>query len=402
MIITLFSTKLRIVIEKYNLKDYIECFNKKREAYVGYAFTEEEANMLALLLACSTTMYTTKKEKYNCEVLSPISKSKKAASRGISDLLRYMENFKNYTLKHYLFGLNRSELSYIFYIIEFAAELSKLLSRMIISIFNKQNYTEQAFKRIISKLHDFIQEINLFDALCEECDTYLQYDIFNAYEEISKSNRAIQDKYRELYIKYKPHYHSIDVSVADAMSDVFLDKLSIEAMFDAFYRPIELNSKKWNYIKSLKNRVVLMIEAYYELRTSELSDQKWKQKFRDEFCHEFGVSPYITSDNDCSIETLIFEMYINPGINRVISNEISLEEFYDEILKKIDKLFQKKDKELAKSEESEYFKAILKQVDLLLLKPFQKLHEDDMKELEKRIKDNRPLSTECYYSQIPQ
>jgi len=93
-------------------------------------------------------------------------------------------------------------------------------------------------------------------------------------------------------------------------------------------------------------------------------------------------------------------MYINPGINRVISNEISLGELYDEILNKIDRLFEKKDKEIAKSEESEYFKAILKQVDLLLLKPFQKLHEDDMKELEKRIKNNRPLSTEYYYSQI--
>ena len=45
-----FSTKLRSVIDKYNLKDYIECFNEKREAYVGYAFTEEEANMLAMTI----------------------------------------------------------------------------------------------------------------------------------------------------------------------------------------------------------------------------------------------------------------------------------------------------------------------------------------------------------------
>ena len=79
-----FSSKLRSVIEKYKLKDYIEYFkekseaNEKGKAYISYAFTEEEAYILALLLACSTTRDTTAEGKYNnVKDIKPLTNSNK-------------------------------------------------------------------------------------------------------------------------------------------------------------------------------------------------------------------------------------------------------------------------------------------------------------------------------------
>ena len=53
---------------------------------------------MALLLACSTTRDTTAEGKYNnVKVLNPLTNSNKTLNLGISDLIKYMENFKEFS-----------------------------------------------------------------------------------------------------------------------------------------------------------------------------------------------------------------------------------------------------------------------------------------------------------------
>ena len=263
---------------------------------------------------------------------------------------------------------------------------------MIVSMFERQNYNDYAFEKIMLQIKTFTQELNLFDALCGECDPFLLMKTLKACTEIPGPAILMHEKYHTLCRRYGSKYHSIDVSVAATLADVFGGVASLDNIIYPSYEREYVDIAHMDYKVYLRHLIPLMVKDYYYLRMKKLSGEEWEGKFRNEFCRKFDIFPNCPSSKGCSVETLIFEMYINPEINRVILNEISLEDLCDKILNKIDELFEKKDKEIAKSEEGEYFKRILGQFELLFLMPFRKFHEEDIDELKNRINNNEPLS----------
>ena len=413
-----FSRKLRDTVKYYHLKNYIKCFNEEREAYVGYKFSEDEAKILALFLACTTTTDIKNKDKYRCSTLNPLTRGKKKSAKlGITDLLICVENFVSHTNDFYKYDLNFSELSDIVYFIKFIDIFRKEFTNMITAMFNIRSYNDQVFELIIRRIHAFTQELNLFNALCGECVPELRKKIWDAYEKNPVCPLEIQEKYDNLYKKYESKFYSVDVSVAASMADVFekneYNNSNIHNLGDLIhihkspYEREKLAISKMDYRQYLKKRIRLIIEDYCnlikempseeELKTKSTDAEKealkkWKDKFLREFCKEHGISPYTFASNGYSTETLIFEMYINPGIDRVISGQISIDGLSKEIAEKLDELFKQIDSKNSDIIQGEYYKELSEQMNRLLLIPFHQLHKIDVEELRDRIGKERPLS----------
>ena len=71
------------------------------------------------------------------------------------------------------------------------------------------------------QIKTFTQELNLFDALCGECDSFLLMKTLKACAEIPGPAILMYEKYHTLCRRYGSKYHSIDVSVAATLADVF-------------------------------------------------------------------------------------------------------------------------------------------------------------------------------------
>lgn len=376
-----FAKKLRNTIKMYYpdkkikfKKEKIKEYSKLKEQYV---FNKEEAEILSLLLSCSAPKANKSIHNYNSACMNPLTNENKASGFGISDLLTHTQQFKQYINEYKNIDLDNSRLSDVFQLVEFADNLQKQMSYLITSIFQNQNYNQQTFNRIISRLDGFIQELNLYSGLCEQCDSKMRSNIARAYGKLPNCPLYIEEKYEMIYNQNNPKFHTIDTYVADTALKILCDSENVD---ENKKEELEVEFQNKNYINYLEYTIPLMVKDFYKLQNTNYdSNALWNKDF-DNFCQKYGIIPNPYFGGAYNIETLIFEMYVNPGI----TNGCTIEELTTDILNQVKKILKEKHTKLADDVSKDSLN-IKRQLDLLVLKPFVTLHKNDIEKLKKEL-----------------
>ena len=409
-----------------------------------YFFNEKEKDMMALFYGCTTSRLGKGKgeikQKYDINKLNPFCTENRNPNLGISDLYGYIENLleyidENFNLKDWykkdfeerlVPQINLFELQNIFDKIKLSMRLKEALERILVSLFYQDKYDVVTTEFLLLRLEGFADEIDILNAIKNESTDEMIEKISSSYK--NNLNMDFSESYSMYFVnKYKKmtkkDFESADVSIAAALGDLlsyysYVDNGNYSAQEKARYRMMSGNYwgvanvnnepihrqlsnrttktekeylqdifRQKSYIKYIKTNIKKMVNELEELLRNKTQKSKVEIK---RFFRKYGISPNLKDTSSYRLETILFETYINPGMQAVLEDKCTSSELINDIYNKIDSILEEaknETKEKIKNDEYE----LSRDIDRLVFKPFVRFHNLDMQELQKRMENNPVL-----------
>lgn len=379
---SVFAKRLNTTLKTYYRDDQLPIKKEPVKKHYGlhdaYAFTEKEVSILGLLISSCVARANKSIQHVDNKVINPFRNPPKASDYGLSNFKLHTEYLLNNINGNSDLHIDNSMLADTLSILDFASSLKNSLGALITAIFQNQNFNKHTFNRIIKRIDGFTQEMCLYNGISEKCNQEMITAIIEDYNALPKHYDTIKDKYEIIRKQKNPPFHTVDTLLADSVLCTLTNKSTKKSGAE-----MNIEYSKKNYISYLFSIVPAMVKDFYNLINTDCFIDVVQERRYSDFYEKYGININPHKESAYNLETLIFEVFVNPQIDQVGSNGLTCEELSDKILEELKKIIEdnQQDVEYLVSKDS---LGIQKQLDLLLFKPFTALHKIDIETIKNK------------------